>query len=275
MEEQQKRNSSKGTYYKSTSFSIHLVEVKSEEDTSFGGKRNYSGRNGKVETSHELQGPYKATKGPEAAIIHMRMLLQKAIETPHKLPKPEELKGRQYCKWHNSWNHSTNSCVVFRDVIQEGIISEQNRGKLTTEASSSRGRRVTRETNQRPKATISAGVMLCIKCKCESELEVTLNRQNQPTPSVFDRIGTSYQQSSVPATSKDRARQKDYLRPTQCSRRMTQHPKKEIPIKMPGNDKPLATIIEGRWYSVRKSGRPTLELTRTQKRMIQRQYFDL
>ncbi|CAL8087288.1 unnamed protein product [Prunus armeniaca] len=35
---------------------------------------------------------------------------------------------------------------------------------------------------------------------------------------------------------------------------------------MPRNEKPLATIIEGRWYSVGKSGRPTLELTRTQKR---------
>ena len=47
------------------------------------------------------------------------IILQKAIKTPHKLPKPEEFKGKQYCKWHNSWNHSTNSCVVFRDVIQE------------------------------------------------------------------------------------------------------------------------------------------------------------
>ncbi|CAL8993419.1 unnamed protein product [Prunus brigantina] len=42
---------------------------------------------------------------------------------------------------------------------------------------------------------------------------------------------------------------------------------------MPGNDKPLATIIEGRWYFVGKSGRPTLELTRTQKRRVQRQYY--
>ncbi|CAL2239243.1 unnamed protein product [Prunus armeniaca] len=32
-EEQQKMNSSKGTYYKSPSFSVHLVEVESEEDT--------------------------------------------------------------------------------------------------------------------------------------------------------------------------------------------------------------------------------------------------
>ncbi|CAL8162911.1 unnamed protein product [Prunus armeniaca] len=32
-EEQQKRNSSKGTYYKSPSSSIHLIEVESKEDT--------------------------------------------------------------------------------------------------------------------------------------------------------------------------------------------------------------------------------------------------
>ncbi|CAL9000946.1 unnamed protein product [Prunus brigantina] len=38
------------------------------------------------------------------------------------------------------------------------------------------------------------------------------------------------------------------------------------------NDKPLATIIEGRWYSVGKSAKPTLELTRTQKRRVQSQY---
>ncbi|CAL8119088.1 unnamed protein product [Prunus armeniaca] len=139
------------------------------------------------------------------------MLLQKAIETPHRMPKPEELKGMQYYRWHNFWNHSTNSCVVFRDVIQEGIIAgrlklvekppsvttdpfpqpqvnmvnlnwpEQKRTKPTTEASSSRSRRVIRETSRRPRTTISAGVMLCSKCKCETESEVVLDRQNQPT----------------------------------------------------------------------------------------------
>ncbi|CAL9021320.1 unnamed protein product [Prunus brigantina] len=221
------------------------------------------------------------------------MLLQKAIETPHRMPKPEELKGRQYCRWHNSWNHSTNSCVVFRDVIQEGITTgrlklaeksptvttdpfpqpqvnmvnlnwpEQKKTRPTTETSSSRDRMVSRETNERPKATISAGMVLCSKCKCEAELEVALNRQSQPMPSVFDRIGTS---------SRDRAGQGKYPRPAQHNRRMTEQPKKEISIKMPGNDKPLAAIIEGRWYAVGKSGRPTMELTRTQKRRVQRQY---
>ncbi|CAL2259834.1 unnamed protein product [Prunus armeniaca] len=122
---------------------------------------------------------------------------------------------------------------------------------------------VSRETIERPKATISAGVVLCSKCRCEAELEVVLDRQSQPIPSVFDRIGTS---------SQDRARRKEYPRPAQHSRRMTEQPKKEMSIKMPGNDKPLAAIIEGRWYAVGKSGRPTMELTRTQKRRVQRQY---
>ncbi|CAL9010827.1 unnamed protein product [Prunus brigantina] len=155
--------------------------------------------------------------------------------------------------------------------------------KQKPEASPSVGIRVTREANQKPKATISAGVVLCNRCKCESELEVTQDGQSQPTPSVFDRIGTSDQHGLVPAPPRDRARHKDYLRPATTTKsekddqkkmtRITEQPKKEIPVKMPENDKPLATIIEGRWYSVGKSGRPTLELTRTQKRRVQRQYY--
>ncbi|CAL2228303.1 unnamed protein product [Prunus armeniaca] len=117
----------------------------------------------------------------------------KALTKPLKDQKPPPFTRG----WHNSWNHSTNSCLVFRDVIQEGITAgrlklaekpplvttdpfsqpqvnmvnlnwlEWKRGKLTTEASSSRGGRVTREANQRPKATISAGVVLCSKCKTQ------------------------------------------------------------------------------------------------------------
>ncbi|CAL2237826.1 unnamed protein product [Prunus armeniaca] len=127
------------------------------------------------------------------------MLLQKAIETPHRLPKPEELKGKQYCRWYNSWNHSTNSFVVFIDIIQEGIMvgrlklaekppsittylfpqpqvnmanlnwPKQEKCKLIVEVSPNMGRKVTKEVNRRPKATISAGVVLCSKCKCENK----------------------------------------------------------------------------------------------------------
>ncbi|CAL2246211.1 unnamed protein product [Prunus armeniaca] len=128
------------------------------------------------------------------------MLLQKAIETPHRLPKPEELKGRQLKLAEKPPSVTTDPFPQPQVNMVNLNWPEKNIGKLTTEASSSRGRRITKETNQRPK--------------------------KQPTPSVFDRIGTSYQQGSVPALSKDIARQKDYLRPAQHGRRITEQPKK-------------------------------------------------
>ena len=318
-EEQQRRNSSKGTYYKTPSSSVHLIEVESQEDTEESEEKEVSvAEMAKLKhpiSCKALTKPPKDQKPPpftggfvpnkptqnkvysfdltKVDALFDEMLLQKAIETPHRIPKPEELKGRQYCRWHNSWNHSTNSCVVFRDVVQEGITAgrlklaekppsvttdpfpqpqvnmvnlnwpEQRKTDPITDAGCSRGRRIIRETSQIPRATISAGVVLCSRCKCETELEVVLDKKNQPTPSVFDRIGT---------ISRDKTRQKSCLRPAHYGERRMEQPRKEIPVKTPGNERPLATIIEGRWYSVGRSGRPTLELTRTQKRRIQSQY---
>ncbi|CAL2229694.1 unnamed protein product [Prunus armeniaca] len=291
-EEQQKRNSSKDTYYKSPSSSIHMIEVESEEDTEGPEEREIvMAEMAKLKhpiSCKALTKPPRDQKPPpftggfvpnkptqnkvysfdltKVDALFDEMLLQKAIETPHRMPKLEELKGRQ-------------------DVIQEGITAgrlkvaekppsvttdpfpppqvNMKRGRPATKASSSRSRIVSKETIERPKATISAGVVLCSKCKCEAELEVVLDRQELPTTSVFDRIGT---------TSHDRARQRDYPRPVRPSKRMTKQPKEEISIKIPGNEKPLAAIIECKWYSVGKNGRPTIELTRTQKRRVQRQY---
>ncbi|CAL9024703.1 unnamed protein product [Prunus brigantina] len=42
----------------------------------------------------------------------------------HKIPKPEELKGKTLCKYHSSLSHNTNNCVVLRDVIQK-LINEK------------------------------------------------------------------------------------------------------------------------------------------------------
>ncbi|CAL2266095.1 unnamed protein product [Prunus armeniaca] len=318
-EEQQKRNSSKGTYYKSPSSSIHMIEVESEEDAEESEEREVA-----VAEMAKLKHPISCktlTKPPrdqkpppftggfvpnkpmqnkvysfdltKVDALFDEMLLQKAIETPHRMPKPEELKGRQYCRWHNSWNHSTNSCVVFRDVIQEGITAgrlklaekppsvttdpfpqpqvnmvnlnwpERKKDRPAMQAGSSRSRIVSKETMERPKATISAGIVLCSRCNCEAELEVVPEKQELPIPSVFDRIGT---------TPHDRTRQRNYPRPVQSNRRVTKQPKEEISIKVPESNKPLAAIIEGRWYSIGKNGRPTMELTRTQRRRVQRQY---
>ena len=44
-----------------------------------------------------------------------------------KLPDgAEDLKGKRYCQWYNSWTYSTNQCTIFRDRIQDLI----KRGKL-------------------------------------------------------------------------------------------------------------------------------------------------
>ena len=39
------------------------------------------------------------------------------LPTYHKILSREELKGREYCKYHNSYNHPTNNCWGFRNVV--------------------------------------------------------------------------------------------------------------------------------------------------------------
>ncbi|XP_073033859.1 uncharacterized protein [Primulina eburnea] len=41
----------------------------------------------------------------------------------NRMPPTEELKGREreYCKYHNSYNHATKSCWVFKNILQDRI----------------------------------------------------------------------------------------------------------------------------------------------------------
>ena len=59
----------------------------------------------------------------KADAIFDQLLLAKIIRLRpgHNIPKAEELKGRIYCKYHDSSKHTTNNCVVFRDTIQRWI----------------------------------------------------------------------------------------------------------------------------------------------------------
>lgn len=51
--------------------------------------------------------------------IFDQLLLAKIIKfrPGHNIPKAEELKGKTYCKYHNSNKHMTNNCVVLCDAI--------------------------------------------------------------------------------------------------------------------------------------------------------------
>jgi hypothetical protein len=52
----------------------------------------------------------------------------------HKVsPSPLELKDKKYCKWHNSFNHNTSDCNIFRQFIQSAIDTRQLRFAQTRE----------------------------------------------------------------------------------------------------------------------------------------------
>ncbi|KAM1195624.1 hypothetical protein ACFX2J_022083 [Malus domestica] len=56
----------------------------------------------------------------KADTIFDQLLSAKIIKRwpKHNIPKAKELKGKIYCKYHNSSKHTTNNCVVFRDNVQ-------------------------------------------------------------------------------------------------------------------------------------------------------------
>ncbi|KAL2532097.1 putative retroelement [Abeliophyllum distichum] len=68
----------------------------------------------------------------KAEVIFDRLYKDKQtrLSEKHKLPISEQIKGKIYCKWHNTWSHTTNSCLVFRHVLQDAIES----GKITFES---------------------------------------------------------------------------------------------------------------------------------------------
>ncbi|XP_059635436.1 uncharacterized protein LOC132277614 [Cornus florida] len=37
------------------------------------------------------------------------------------MPTASEITRKEYCKFHNSWRHSTNNCVIFRNILHKAI----------------------------------------------------------------------------------------------------------------------------------------------------------
>lgn len=64
------------------------------------------------------------------------LLKDKQIKLPegHRIPSAEEIKNRQYCKWHNSFSHSTNNSMVFRNAVQQAL--KEGRFKLADKGTS-------------------------------------------------------------------------------------------------------------------------------------------
>ncbi|KAM1607582.1 hypothetical protein ACFX1Z_028148 [Malus domestica] len=86
-----------------------------------------------VKTRSATEGTLKPSKVytfdiTKADAIFDQLLLARIIKLQpgHNIPKAKELKGKIYCKYHNSSKHTTNNCVVFRDNVQSWI----DNGKL-------------------------------------------------------------------------------------------------------------------------------------------------
>ncbi|XP_021807901.1 uncharacterized protein LOC110751703 [Prunus avium] len=119
------------------------------------------------------------------------------------MPKAEELRGNKDCKLHDSYSHSTNDCVQFRDIVQDMIVKgditlekpaptmvdsnpfpnmhvnmveinwpDRGKRKLIVDIGEEGNRIVTLKQLERSKASIVAGVVSCSKCKMECDFEI-------------------------------------------------------------------------------------------------------
>ncbi|KAM2011898.1 hypothetical protein ACFX1T_023815 [Malus domestica] len=71
------------------------------------------------------------------------------LDSTKKMPKPEELRGKKYCKLHYTFNHSITNCVQFIDWVQDLIV----KGKLLLDKPQAS---MMVDTNPFPEAPINA-----------------------------------------------------------------------------------------------------------------------
>ncbi|XP_059635688.1 uncharacterized protein LOC132277864 [Cornus florida] len=141
-EEKERKNSSKGTWYKDPNYEVFSAEVGDalEVDvTEVNIKKPYvcealvkpkptTGGNSSTSTSAARKGPTDIGKSYSFDLsktyqIFDHLMADKMISLPkgHRIPSASDLKGKEYCKYHNSWNHATNDCTVLRGVLQKAI----------------------------------------------------------------------------------------------------------------------------------------------------------
>ena len=137
------KNSSKVTYYKDPNLEVLVTEY----DMDLG--RSWYGWTHMAELICQWPVVYKALQRPTEGINGTSAVKKQAfkagkiytfdlnlvdqifdafyaeklirLDNGHKMPKAEDLKGKEFCKWHSSWRYSTNNCIIFRNVIQESI----------------------------------------------------------------------------------------------------------------------------------------------------------
>ncbi|XP_058217449.1 uncharacterized protein LOC131328528 [Rhododendron vialii] len=138
VEEKDKKAASKGTYYQDPNYDVVAVETEASVDVDVAEIVNRKPYVCKAFVKMEpTKQPIQETSNrptkaytfdiSKAEAIFDQLLANKLLKLPfgHKISTLDELKGKEYCKYHNSWSHSTNNCFVFRNDIQDKIDREE------------------------------------------------------------------------------------------------------------------------------------------------------
>ncbi|GKV42186.1 hypothetical protein SLEP1_g49623 [Rubroshorea leprosula] len=137
-EDVQKKDASHGTYYSDPNFDLDVAEVVTDKpivcpdlvrpthqpETSV---RRYVGE-------AEKQYTFDVSKASDI-FDHLKKSGLIKLPQGHKIPTAAEIGARDYCKFHNSWKHSTDNRLIFRNVLQEkidkGILKFPDKAKET------------------------------------------------------------------------------------------------------------------------------------------------
>lgn len=126
-EEQDMKNATKGTYYKSSNYGVTMVDHEEEAEVAVAAlinKKPYVLKTGRIELSDLKTSSSKPTHVytfdiAKVEAIFDQLMVDKMVKLhpSHKFPSTKQMKGREYYKYHNSWSHATNNCIVLRNDI--------------------------------------------------------------------------------------------------------------------------------------------------------------
>ncbi|XP_059629737.1 uncharacterized protein LOC132272650 [Cornus florida] len=142
-EEKERKNSFKGTWYKDPNYELFSTEVRDELEVDVAEvnirkpyicealvKPKPTTESNATPASTSAARKRVADTGKNYSFdlsktdqIFDHLMADKMISLPklHKIPSASDLKGKEYCKYHNSWNHATNDCTVLRCEFQKAI----------------------------------------------------------------------------------------------------------------------------------------------------------
>jgi hypothetical protein len=121
-EENQRRNSTYGTYYQDPNYDIDLAEYVGQGPfvcEALDKKQVQAQESNKPASS--LKAYFFDKERVDAIFDILYNAKQLRILGRHRFPSKEELKGRDYCKWHSTYTHDIKSCVTFKNVVQDKI----------------------------------------------------------------------------------------------------------------------------------------------------------